>query len=1032
MFSRTLRNLVTVLLISTFILSCDLKIGETPPAAAIPEYRASSCFTTATDSFSNFFSGTATEQEIGDSWDCFASMVKEFKSKVRCKIREQCSPGEIAQFVEDNFLDENKGAEVKQKAFSAELQIQFMKIKKLFLGGNLEYISPAELDRLIGLMGNLKALSVDINPSMKVLTLNWENKLKSDDLSLFDFEAVNENLVKMVGRLSDMIDKKENVYYFDDFQSLVNEMGRFVGTDWSWLESVRNYLPLIKKLKKSITGGEEESLKDNEWNLFLLMGSRAYIQFLRYYYFIKDLEPEFASLRLAYSARTVEEIFQMFYDLLSYKESHQVSKAEIEDLFLSFSNIWPVFKTSPGFVTELMKIKQVLIGGSGSGFEKDDFLRAQKKVNLIKQVVEKFTPYYQFYGLSWRPELLKQSEAFAYFSKATKNFDDLITKLTDEFKFESGYELKNLLNLMSELEKLYPSIKENSMREKILEYACLIQLGTDVLLDKNNNQNKNSCDQIELTSYDLTRLFKMGSQVFTIFWDYHYFVSRTKVLFNDLEFQVKFRDFGYNIVSFLKKSIEQRKSKRISYYELKLFTNELTNIGMIPKQIKKSTIESLMQVVVSKILVPDELKLKKTRFDGLEPFHIEQIYRELDNYLGINIFIHQAFENKINQKFDYNFLLARFKQSISDSNNPNFKLGMTEFVKNFQSPYPLTITTDDRIFLRRNTNPTYDKKTLEKYNLNRFLAGIFLRSYARRENAKTVNNILTDCEVKAAFDDLRPILVDLDVISASSGTGFIDARFIEANLFLTKSDGNDTVSYEELAEFVNYVFSGFTIDAVVKRQVNKTCETEVINKDVMVSLACLRDTYKNNVKTLMNSMPAYVTYTENENQNDWNDAFFNNLKAAGYKPRPDLKVSLSDASLFPHILQYGETLFIKFDVNSDGFIDKKESMRAFPSFAFLLKKVARKQLEDGTIKESDLEATFTYILKYGKIPECNKPFVLLCLFDRDVQKWLDWKANYRRDDYNLMANRSQISKILGIIADMVKTSPSVKEDNSCK
>ena len=178
-------------------------------------------------------------------------------------------------------------------------------------------------------------------------------------------------------------------------------------------------------------------------------------------------------------------------------------------------------------------------------------------------------------------------------------------------------------------------------------------------------------------------------------------------------------------------------------------------------------------------------------------------------------------------------------------------------------------------------------------------------------------------------------------------------------------------------------------------------------------------------------MPSFVTYSQTESAPEWELAFLNNLKSAGYKPRPDMKVSLSDASLFPHILQYGESIFIKFDANNDGFIDKKEGLKAYPYFAFLLRKVARKQLEDGTIKDTDLEAMFTYILKYGKIPECNKPFVLLCLFDPNVTKWLDWKANYLKDDYTLAANRSQISKILGIISDMVSTSPSVQEEPAC-
>ncbi len=1023
-------RILLVALLSWTFLSCNLKIGESPPQASIPEYKADSCFSTATETLSKFFTGDAKDEQLSAGWDCFGSMVKDFKSKVRCKIRDKCSPAEIAQFVEDNFLNEDPTA-ASQTAVSAELQTQLMKFKKLFLGGNLEYISPEELDRLIQLMSNLKDISKDINPSMKILTLRWENKLKAADLSLLDFEAVNVNLVKLAQRLSDLIYKKDNVYFFEDFHSLVGELRKFVGGNWSWVDTVKNYLPLIKKLKKSINGGDEESLKDNEWDLFLLMGSRGYIQFLRYFYFIKDLDPESTSLRLAYTARTVEEVFQMLYDLISFKDSHQVSKKELEELFQSFSNIWPVLKTSPIFVAEAMKVKKVFIGGTENGFEKDDFLRAQKKVNLLKQIVEKFVPYYQFYGFSWHPELLTQADSFDYFGKATKNMDEVVDKLTNEFQFENGYDLKSLVNLVNELDRLYPPAdKEGSLGKTLLEYSCLMQLTTDVVLDAQNHILKSSCDQIELSKIDLVKLVKKSSQLFSIYLDYFYFISKSRLLFNDLDFQVKLKDFGFNIVTFLKNSIDQRKSKRISNYELSSFVDEMANLELIPKTIRKSTIGSVLQLFLTKILVPDELKNKQIKFDGMESYHVEQIYRELDNFLGINIFIHEAFENKMNQRFDYKFLLQRFKQAVVDSANPNFKLGMTEFVKNFESPFPLTVVSDNRVFFKKNANPLYDKNTLEKYNINRFLAGILMRSYAKTDT-KTADLLLTNCQVKAAFLDLKPILVDADIISNSSGTGFIDARFIEANLFLPKSDGNDTVSFEELSQLINYIFSGFAIEAEAKKYIAAECQSTQVNKDVLVDLACLRFSYKKNITKVLSSMPSFVTYSQTESAPEWELAFLNNLKSAGYKPRPDMKVSLSDASLFPHILQYGESIFIKFDANNDGFIDKKEGLKAYPYFAFLLRKVARKQLEDGTIKDTDLEAMFTYILKYGKIPECNKPFVLLCLFDPNVTKWLDWKANYLKDDYTLAANRSQISKILGIISDMVSTSPSVQEEPAC-
>ena len=62
-------------------------------------------------------------------------------------------------------------------------------------------------------------------------------------------------------------------------------------------------------------------------------------------------------------------------------------------------------------------------------------------------------------------------------------------------------------------------------------------------------------------------------------------------------------------------------------------------------------------------------------------------------------------------------------------------------------------------------------------------------------------------------------------------------------------------------------------------------------------------------------MPSYKNYVAKEDINKWNDAFLNNLKATGYIPRADNKVPMGDLSLYPHILQYEETIFFKFDDN---------------------------------------------------------------------------------------------------------------------
>lgn len=1014
-----------------FTLSCGIKIGEKPPEAKIPEYKTNSCLVKSTGIFGQYFKGQALDKDIEFAWDCFTSMVTEFKNNVRCKNKDECSPGEIAKFIEDNFLDENKTAPVKQKTVSVGLQKQLMKIKKLFLGGGTEYIKPQELNLLVGLMANLKSIFVDLNPSMKILTLNWESQLKSGDVTLQDFESVNVNFVKVIHHLSDLIYKEDNEYKFNDFYEFIYELSRFSDGDWGWVKKVEEFLPLVKKLKKSITGGDEESIKDREWDLFLILGGRGYIQYLRYYYFIKNINPDYTSLKLAYYARTIEESFMIFYDLLSFKDPHQISKAEIDEILQSFANIWKDFKYSPALMTELMKIKRIIVGGGLNGIEKDEFLKAQSKVKAIKDVVEKILPFYEFYGLTWRPELLTQEEAKNEFKEGVNGLSYISNKIIQEVKLESGYTFSDLLLLVEEFEKLYPS-KDNKIKylQSLKEYSCLILIGADIFLDKNNFSLGNSCESLKLSPADLGVVLTRASQVFGQYLNYHYFISQHNTLNNKLDYEIRLNGFLMEALNFSKSVIEKRKFKIISYKEIDGLLTEVIKLDLIPKEIKLNSLKGIVRTALEKILLDPSSRFNKVDVRGIEKYHIENAQKEISNYQNTSLYFMQLYENKLNNNYNYNFFNLNIKNAIKNSSDYSLTFGLRELLRHFQTPTPISISNDRKLIFVKSPNPYYGYAALEQMNLSRFLSSLLIRAYSKSMDRAVNVKSLSDCEAKEAYRDLKPLLIDFGVVGATSGDGFIDSRFLEANIFLPHSDGNDFVSFEEIAELSNFIFSGFKIDSDIYVDILKECKIYEEKSEKFLDLACLRGSYQKHAKEVLSAMPSYLNYMQAEKTALWEEAFLNNLKAAGYIPRQDWKVSVSDASLFPHILQYAESLFLKFDTNFDGVIDKTEGIGAYPAFANLLKKVAKKQLDNGDIKEKELEALFTYILKYGAIPECNKSFILLCLFEEDVRNWLDWKANYKKASYDLSANRSQVAKILGLIADMVNTSPAILEEST--
>ncbi len=425
------------LVLSTLALfSCNLKTGEQPPPQSLGQLNATACISDASESLRKFAVGNAKDYEVEASFDCLYTAIVKFSKYVRGRDEQNFEIRELAEFVENYFISKDDSGQPLNR-ISPGLQTELMRFKQLFLGGSLQFVTRPELAGIAQLLLRLKTMAIQVNPYMKVYTLNWKISNDRTEDSKY-FEEANQQLQVFAKDLSTLIISDHKPYEFKNFLDFLNQTSGFYNEHWGFIDDINRYLPLVFKVKKIIAGGAEESISPNEWRSFLLLGARSYVQYNRYYYFLSKSNDSTSSISLGYITRELEDLFSVFEDLVREKPSSEtridgrkpgkghISRAELNELLKALSEVWPKFKISEALVDEAMVLKQVLFGGNPNEWSSEDFANAKNKVSRLRPLLENFFPYFSIYSLEWNPEAYDDVKAQGFFKQAQDSLSQVM------------------------------------------------------------------------------------------------------------------------------------------------------------------------------------------------------------------------------------------------------------------------------------------------------------------------------------------------------------------------------------------------------------------------------------------------------------------------------------------------------------------------------------------------------------------------------------------------------------------------------
>lgn len=973
--------------------ACFPKIGEKPQEVTPQSISGLGCVEESASILKKFFQGNSSDQEISSGWDCFGSAFEKFVKYAQGSEKNKYSSQDLSSFLENNIF--TLGPDGKpNKRIHPELQVELMKIKKIFVGGDIQYVTKGEIQRAIQIFSELKRISLNVNPYMKLFAQKWAPKDSSYSANTDFFERANRALLLAAKDLSVIITPNYPSYRLSDVIMFLNEYSRFSKDTWPIIYDIHKYLPLVKKIKKSFVGGAEEFINDSEWKPSGLLGASSYIQYLRYFYFLKPTTEHIYQLDTAAFHRLLEDSFAMFSEVLDTRDAkygNSIMLKDIEDVAQVAQTLWSNFKVSHGFLIELMKLKRVFLGGNLDRFVSLDFQKARAKSKHIGVAIDRLTPTLKILSLEWNTGLFSPEGARKIFQVSESTLLASLEILAAQM--EGTYDLNDILKLLKEYEFLYPPEKsENSIALQLEKFMPLIIDSKKILFE----------DGVSIIDSPVgwNRFLCFLSRIYYNYLFYYYFSTNLGI---DSEPQInQTQEFISQVKLSLDSLLDLKPSGLIFDSELIRILQHAQKLNWLTNDIQLATMKNLIKSLRKRVFTQP-----KDRIAGNIP---EAIGKEALNLLKYEteIFLNGLKFLLSKEGTNPSQLMASIDKQLKDKSISQDLLdSLIELRRGINSELVINIDVDFRIHIQPGYLFTFTKENLKHLNLLRTMARFITRAYPEDlSRVETFQGANLD-EINKFYSEIREVFFDLGLLD-SNNPNFASARFMEANIFTPRANGDELMNFEESFDEVALLISGSKINSLFEPLLFSNCKASplVPAASGKVDLRCFRQSFLTHMGTLVSNLPNLNYYRQIVSEKEMNCYMYNIARAVGYIPSSDYMFNMSDASLFPHLLQYVESIYFRFDLNNDSKIDHIEAQQAFPVFKGLFRKLAKKELENGDLKEKDLYPLFTFILKKGKAPS---------------SAWSKWEFILWREtmpeEWGLEVKRLDLSFVLAFIAE---------------
>lgn len=212
------------------------------------------CISSFGETMNAFTEGKLSEEQVTEFWNCMSRSIGAFERMTAGSGGgDNYAPEAVRHFIEVYFM---------KMQMPDDLLAAVMDLKRVLLSGSDQHITRSELQRLDGFFTQLKQMTLDLRPHVKVILRN--KKSASDDEVREASAAIDSAMMRLAGWLG----HEKQQYTFKEIGFLLNTFKSWMkenGGSGQTLDFILQAADLLPTVKSIMVGGDRGAIGGDEW-----------------------------------------------------------------------------------------------------------------------------------------------------------------------------------------------------------------------------------------------------------------------------------------------------------------------------------------------------------------------------------------------------------------------------------------------------------------------------------------------------------------------------------------------------------------------------------------------------------------------------------------------------------------------------------------------------------------------------------------------------------------------------------------------